>query len=367
MPSLKRICLFLYLILNIILNSTSWASELNPQADSRIDPDYSTFLYTFGLNENGEATSAEGAWPLQQFAVRELLATRQTPRELYDKFAGFLNSLNPALKKIFAMQGRLQRGEFSTQVKCFEIGICGGLLVGFSLRLQIGIKKTPLFNYPVIGLRTLFHSFRDARGGRGAGGVGLELGTSYTVWEDSNNEILHSSLERNINDGSSKAASLLFGNYENETSKSRSSGSIIGLFVNVNNRSQISNISLKMPIPIYRKSFETPVGNRLTAILESLYNFDFEKASILIQEFNNFVIKLESDFESRGMKMSDSSSLNIGKDHPLASPGTLFNPRTVLRYAPMMLPEAIRNVGCAGELTKKSKKRKFIPLLGNGS
>ncbi len=238
--------------------------------------------------------------------------------------------------------------------------------MGFSLRLQLGLKKSPLFTYPVIGLKSLFHSFRDGRGGRGAGGIGVEFGTSYTTWDDSDNSILKSGTEHNLLDGSSKGAAFLIGNYENDTTKSGSSGTVLGFFVNANNRSNISNLRLQVPIPIYRKSFETPVGNRLIAILEALYSFDFEKASILIEEFKNFVVKLESDFASRGMQMGDVSSLNIGKDHPLASPGTLFNPRTVLRYAPMMLPEAMRNVGCAGELTKKSKKRTFIPLLGNG-
>jgi hypothetical protein len=343
-----------------------WSSDSVSNSDSKIDPDYSAFLYTFGLNDKGEATSGDASWPLQQFATRELLATRQTPRELYEKFAGFLNTLNPALKKVFNIQGKLQRGEYSSQVKCFEVGICGGLLAGFSLRLQIGLKRSPLFSYPVIGLKSLFHSFRDGRGGRGAGGIGVEFGTSYTTWSDSNESIVSTGTEHNFTDGSSKGAAFLVGNYENDTPKSGSSGTIFGLFINANNRSNISNFRLQLPIPIYRKSFETPVGKRLIAILEALYSFDFEKASILIQEFNNFIIKLESDFATRGLKLGDASSLNIGKDHPLASPGTLFNPRTVLRYAPMMLPEAMRNVGCAGELTKKSKQSTFIPLLGNG-
>jgi hypothetical protein len=107
------------------------------------------------------------------------------------------------------------------------------------------------------------------------------------------------------------------------------------------------------------------MAQQISLIMNSLYRFDFEQVESQISLFQTMVNNLEVDLAERGVTIFASDSLpELSGRHALSSPGVLFSPPVIARYAPQMLPAAmIERAQCQGLLTEKTKKADFTPLL----
>lgn len=364
MFSLPQLKLTFFSFLVFFAQLSFSAEPQNPPV--RMDADFSTFLYALGLSENGSTPAPEtgSGWSLQYAARREVLATGQTPQQLYVKFQSYLSRVHPALQKLLLIHQRIQRREFNESVKCVEFGVCLGLFAGFSLRFSLGVKRSPLFSWPVLGIKTHFHPVTGNADVLRTFifGAGLQLGTSDLV----NNPNESSSLRRtdfSDQDEAETGGALVGGYYKSTTPQQKNSGAFLGLLVQ-STKARIATLQIPIPIPAYRMSFEEPVSKHVLRIILALYNFDFELADARIAALNNLAIRLEKKFAQRGLSLTQDEALPVlAESNPLYKPGALFNPPTILRYAPALLPEAMRSEGCEMALGAGKKKRQLSLTL----
>jgi hypothetical protein len=325
--------------------------------DSR---DFQSFLYTLGLKD---IESSEDS-TLRQNALSEMAASGLSAEELYKKIQGILARLERPLRIVSTLRSQIIKGDFKTKTQCLEIGACVGYLFGLSVRLSVGLVKSPRFTFPIISGK-----IQTAKSGSGRGialGALLELGKSERTDETGGPLFLESESEK-----TSVGSAFIMGEYERNSQNEKGDGFLMGLGFWRGTRVW-NGINLKIPIPFYWNNFEAGIVKDLVEISKALLSLDFAVAQRLVMDFENKVVALEAKMAKRGLvilpvyvKNENINLDELPEDHPLKSPGKLFNPRVVLRLAPDILASSVRESAqrCSRELTDKKRNIQSIPRL----
>lgn len=360
----KAYLIFSIIIFILFLNSNAFASD-NLGADQEL------FLKVLGLseNKNDDPFASESDWSLRAYAQSEIANWGTQPLELYAKIGNYLRLVTPSLRKLMALKKKVDSGQYQTHTKFLEIGLSCGLICGSTLRLQVGLKRDPKRTYPFLGLQFSVQPPREwiSFGAAASIGVGeLKLSTRSSkklmlTLDDTQAKERHA--------GTHKMASVPVGRYKTETN-TREGDSYLGQGLAVGimaSQTEASNLTVNFipQIPIWFKHFETPMGQQISLIMNALYRFDFEQVETQISLFQTMVNNLQAELSERGVILYASENLpELSGRHALSSPGVLFSPPVIARYAPQMLPAAmIERAQCQGLLTETTKKADFTPLL----
>ncbi len=360
----KASLIFSIIIFILLFNSNTFASD-------NLDADQELFLKVLGLSENKseDPFASESEWPLRSYAQSEMANWGTQAPELYEKIKKYLGLITPSLRKLMALKKKVDSGQFHTQTKFLEVGLSCGLICGSTIRLQVGLKRDPKRTYPFLGLQFSVQPPREwiSFGAAASIGVGeLKLKTKnakkFMLTLDDPQASVKSI-------GNHKMASVPVGRYKTQTNTTEGDtylghGVAVGIMAS---QSEASNLTVNLipQFPIWFNHFETPMAQQISLIMNSLYRFDFEQVESQISLFQTMVNNLEVDLAERGVTIFASDSLpELNGRHALSSPGVLFSPPVIARYAPQMLPAAmIERAQCQGLLTEKTKKADFTPLL----
>lgn len=335
------------------------------EPDSRAERDFATFMYTLNLAPGSDAEKFSEPLPsrLYQLAQREMSAEGTTAPELYAKFQQVLDRIQPSLKKLYAANQAILGGQFNREVRCLELSATAGFCVGASLTLSIGLVHVPHWSYPTFGfrLRRMRSGIPDEIMGMGHVILGLftEIGMAASRRSPDQSDFKNFEVE-NSNRFSSEIAALAAGGYRADYSNGKKSrGLAFGLGFG---SSYVTGIQAETPlkIPLYYFNYEKPLLKTLHSFVQALYIFDFESAEVLAQEFTTKTELALKKLQNRGLILSQESTQATFPEHPLHSPGRLFHPRTVLRYAPKeLIPANLVILDC-----EKAASQKGPSLLG---
>ncbi len=355
---------FIVKVISIFLFGFLFAFNALCASEIQASRDFQSFLYTLGLREIDTSESLIEDSALRQNALSEMAASGMNAVELYQKIQSILARVERPLRVVSTLRSQIIKGDFNTKTQCIELGACVGYLLGMSLRLSVGLVKSPRFTFPIISgkIQTVTGSF-----GKGiALGALLELGKSERTFEASAPLFLETDTEK-----TSAGSAFVLGEYERSTQNEKGSGFLIGLGF-WRGTKILRGFNLKIPIPLYWNNFEAGIVKDLVEISKALLTLDFAVAQRLVMDFENKVVALEAKMAKRGLVILPvyvkSENINLDElpeDHPLKSPGKLFNPRVVLRIAPEVLAPSMREAAysCAKELTDKKKTKLSIPRL----
>lgn len=328
------------------------------------DSDYKAFLVILNLSDTGprlrEGDDSQSM--LSRLATRELL-TGLTPKMLYEKVAASLKVLEPQLKKLFALQRQINVGASQPAMKCLEVGLCVGFIWALGIRLSLGVIRTPRFTYPVFGFKFRFLT-RSSSGDEPTFAIAVELGaeTKANANTDSLSFVEHDRRAEDLD----RSGAFVLGKYSSEISPQHSSkGLLVGFAYDT---SYVNHAGIRMPIkiPIYRFNFEKKLDAILISMMRALQTFDFQGYAALLEKFKLEVEIVNRKIVERGFVPAneDNEGDVFLEAHPLASPGNLFHPQTLIRYSRDLAPEFLQIEGCDSALLPKNKKPPTLLLDG---
>jgi hypothetical protein len=327
-----------------------------PQID---DADFHTFKYSLGLQNADSNTPGDSSSPLNKMAIREMIARGWNEQQLYDRFVQLLEKLKAPVTKVLLVQQSLQREEFGSNAKSFELGLVGGVaFFGFSMRVGLGLIRTPVKSFPVLSFRAMpqFSGLTF--------GAAIQVGVSKET-KNQNEKWNFAEADANQDVSSNRSFGVVAGKYEvNLENKHQSQGMLLGL-IGAENKASMMTLRLALPWLYYKYPFSRIIGAKMTEVLMALYSFDFPLAELKIKEFENLVLLEEKKMLERGMEAASLSGAIDFSEHPFSRPGALFHLKTVAKNAPQLLGEEMRALVCENFLDpqKKSKNIKRQNLL----
>lgn len=333
-------------------------ASANSTPEATITKDLATFLYTLNVTSDSNPSSLDDVTEisnLQRLAQREMSVAGMTTQELYARFQQILNSIQPSLKKLYSAKRAIQAGTFDREARCFDLGCAIGLCYGVGIRLSAGLVHTPKWSYPTFGIRIRFIRDRSKEGMVGAvAEVGAETSRLSAEISDFSffETVRGDSIENN------RIRTLGLGHYLSTSNDGRiARGLTVGLGLSDSTLNEL-RVQLPLKVPLYYFNYEKPLLKLLNNLMHSLYFFDFEKAELLAADFNIQSNRALANLYSRGLRKPD--GYPDLPEHPLASPGVLFHPRTLQRYAPKeLIPPNLAPLDC-----EKAAQKKGPGLLG---
>jgi hypothetical protein len=361
---------FLKSLFLLVLVNSFYAFSADAPANTKAQVDFANFSTVMNLSEDGVRFESEASNSiLARLAARELMTSGMTPKELYAKIETLLHALKPHLEKIMALQKAVNLDADRPILKCVEFGLCFGLFYGMGIRFSFGVIRTPRMSYPVVGAKIRFLNSSN-RGEEFAGGLALELGAEHKY--DANTDLLSFvEFDSSSIDGEVSNA-ILAGKYKSTVANDgthASKGMLIGLF---RDQSKVNHVGFRFPIkiPIYVYRFEKDLDSLLLKMMRALQTFDFESYAALFEKLKITISKVERKLRDRGLASTPGMDKDtLMSEHPMSSPGMLFHPRTLLRYAPDLTPGYMKLEGCDDALLgnrKKDNKAKTLLLGGGG-
>lgn len=323
--------------------------------------DLKIFLSSLALEENSLSDPDETTSNLHHLAEREMLSSQLTATQLYDKVNAVLAQITPTLQKIYQAKLLLREGQFSREVRCFEVGCDAGILaVGFGFRISLGLVHTPRWSYPTFGFRIRYlltdqDIFNRDWATFGAGMV-MGIERDHRNGDDSDFTFFKVVQGNISSENIMKAGGV--GLYQARADDGKKAqGLALGVGY-IREKLFEQRLELPIPVPVYHFAYEAEILKALKAVVDALYFFDFETVAYRVNEFNRRSERILKKLQRRGLDLSGAPPLF--PEHPLASPGMLFHPRALLRYAPKeLIPQNLAPLDC-----EKAAQRKGPGLLG---
>lgn len=308
------------------------------EPEANANRDFDTFIYTLNLapDSDAETVSALPTFELNQLAQREMSMARITVPELYAKFKKILDLIQPSLKKLYAAKQAILAGTFDREVRCLDVGCVAGFLIGGGIRISMGLVHTPLWTYPIFGIRMRFVGPFDP--GLIAG-FGVEVGAEKIRSSAENSDLRFFETVTGKAPPNKRSSDWFdafgLGHYMSSSEEGHVAKGVTAGFGIA--RAQLDELRVQIPIkiPLYYFSYEKALRKKIQDFMQALYLFDFGRAELLAAEFNIQSERTLTQLKKRGLRDID-ANVEV-PEHPLSSPGMLFHPRTVQHYAPKEL------------------------------